>query len=684
MEHYTELKGLDEQIKQHYAQFMSAFNQLGLDPLLFGMDNQDEVQQAYLLALTSQFLVVVTQVNHDEKSLEILKKDLSFDSPKNLMALASTGFSLQANQAINNHIQGFSTAFLSTSSPGDMVAFSTAIANWDTFTGDGRIQEKAWFKKWIEPVQSSFSALQKAVTNQAKESWQAVMELLFPYQNQPKGGTPSLLANLRLLLVESLVREEAVLQHNPKYAAELKQFETKLNAILQEMNDALELKPGNVSPKNHQIATAQSAQRKLGQLLSSELPMMLTLKNQAAMNTFQQSVNEKLSALSKNVKTSSASVSQKLGGLGGLLFALNLWNTMTVLENIRYKVAQYPSWYPFKNPALGEAIYATGNTIVVAGAISAGRAWKTIVDQGLLKRSLKVALQNTAGTTMQDALKTFAKSIALVATVGMIASALETWESWGKFNDSSKTDLERFGYLLKAGATGAQTLIFAFQLVRLCKSMFIGTSTIAAISAGWMLASFAVIGIVYLIGVILTNVFKRSELEIWLSKSMWGKESADWSVGQELTELERLLHRPSLRLSQVTQRKAAQWMDSGSLQWQLELTLPDYLKGQTIGLQITRLPAPPAYYQRQREAVTPILINEQQGKWSIEDNQPVYRITLGGGEKDTVGVCVSLPQHWVKEQSLKFFARGTRAGELDLQSAEANDIATRNLVVGKG
>ncbi|EMW3082763.1 type VI secretion system toxin VasX [Vibrio cholerae] len=684
VEHYTELKGLDEQIKQHYAQFMSAFNQLGLDPLLFGMDNQDEVQQAYLLALTSQFLVVITQVNHDEKSLEILKKDLSFDSPKNLMALASTGFSLQANQAINNHIQGFSTAFLSTSSPSDMVAFSTAIANWDTFTGDGRIQEKAWFKKWIEPVQSSFGALQKAVANQAKESWQALMELLFPYQNQPKGGTPSLLANLRLLLVESLVREEAVLQHNPKYAAELKQFETKLNAILQEMNDALELKPGNVSPKNHQIATAQSAQRKLGQLLSSELPMMFTLKNQAAMNTFQQSVNEKLSALSKNVKTSSVSVSQKLGGLGGLLFALNLWNTMTVLENIRYKVAQYPSWNPFKNPALGEAIYATGYTIVAAGAISAGRAWGTIVKYELLDKSLKEALGEASSLKAKDALKTFSKSIALVATVGMIASALETWESWGKFNDSSKTDLERFGYLLKAGATGAQTLIFAFQLVRLCKSMFIGTSTIAAINAGWMLASFAVIGIVCLIGVILTNVFKRSELEIWLSKSMWGKESADWSVGQELTELERLLHRPSLRLSQVTQRKAAQWMDSGSLQWQLELTLPDYLKGQTIGLQITRLPAPPAYYQRQREAVTPILINEQQGKWSIEDNQPVYRITLGGSEKDTVGVCVSLPLHWVKKQSLKFCARGTRAGELDLQSAEANDIATRNLVVGKG
>ncbi|OXX35478.1 hypothetical protein B9J90_10260 [Vibrio sp. V09_P4A23P171] len=683
VEHYTQLKGLDEQIKQHYAQFMSAFNQLGLDPILLGIDNQDEIQQAYLLALISQFLVAVTQVNHDEKALETLKKELSFDSPKNLMALASTGFSLQANQAINSHIQGFSTAFLSTGNPSDMVAFSAAIANWDTFTGDGRIREKAWFKTWIEPVQSSFGALQKAVANQAKESWQAVMELLFPYQTQPKGGTPSLLANLRLLLVESLVREEAVLQHNPKYAAELKQFETKLNAILQEMNNALELKPGNVSPKNHQIATAQSAQRKLGQLLSSELPMMFTLKNQAAMNTFQQSVNEKLSALSKNVKTSSASVSQKLGGLGGLLFALNLWNTMAVLENIRGKVAQYPSWDPFKNPALGEAIYATGYTIVAAGAISAGRAWGTIAEQGLLDRTLKNALNTTKALGTKDALKTFAKSIALVATVGMIASALETWESWGKFNDSSKTDLERFGYLLKAGATGGQMLIFVAQTMRLTQNI-LGFSSIAAINAGWMLAGFAVIGIVYLIGVILTNVFKRSELEIWLSKSTWGKESAHWPVGQELTELERLLHRPSLRLSQVTQRKAAQWMDSGSSQWQLELTLPDYLKGQTIGLQITRLPAQPAYYQPQREAVTPILINEQQGKWSIEDNQPVYRITLGGSEKDTVGVCVELPQHWVKKQSLKFCARGTRAGELDLQSAEANDIATRNLVVGKG
>ncbi|MBF4437954.1 hypothetical protein ERJ77_26425, partial [Vibrio anguillarum] len=80
----------------------------------------------------------------------------------------------------------------------------------------------------------------------------------------------------------------------------------------------------------------------------------------------------------------------------------------------------------------------------------------------------------------------------------------------GKFNDSSKTDLERFGYLLKAGATGAQALIFAIQLGVYGVSRIMGFGSIAAINAGWMLAGFAVIGIVYLIGVILTNVFKRS------------------------------------------------------------------------------------------------------------------------------------------------------------------------------
>nr|MBF4443070.1 hypothetical protein [Vibrio anguillarum] len=125
----------------------------------------------------------------------------------------------------------------------------------------------------------------------------------------------------------------------------------------------------------------------------------------------------------------------------------------------------------------------------------------------------------------------------------------------------------------------------------------------------------------------------------WLSKSTWGKESAHWSVGQELTELERLLHRPNIRLMPVPANKLSYQAYRPTMQWQLELVLPSYMQGQTIGLQITRLPPQEGYSYRTQSANPLVLIDEQQGKWSIEDEQPVYRITLGGSDKDTVGVC---------------------------------------------
>lgn len=55
---------------------------------------------------------------------------------------------------------------------------------------------------------------------------------------------------------------------------------------------------------------------------------------------------------------------------------------------------------------------------------------------------------------IKDVLKIFVKLIVLVVIVGMIVSVLEIWESWGKFNDSSKIDFECFGYLLKVGVMG--------------------------------------------------------------------------------------------------------------------------------------------------------------------------------------------------------------------------------------
>ncbi|MCW8336558.1 T6SS effector BTH_I2691 family protein, partial [Vibrio paucivorans] len=88
-QYYTQVKGLDERIDVLYQDFMTAFEQLGTDPLVLGLDNQDEAHLTYLLSLTSQYLAVVKQAVNTEQANEQLKQALSLDSPKTLFALAS-------------------------------------------------------------------------------------------------------------------------------------------------------------------------------------------------------------------------------------------------------------------------------------------------------------------------------------------------------------------------------------------------------------------------------------------------------------------------------------------------------------------------------------------------------------------------------------------------------------------
>jgi hypothetical protein len=61
----------------------------------------------------------------------------------------------------------------------------------------------------------------------------------------------------------------------------------------------------------------------------------------------------------------------------------------------------------------------------------------------------------------------------------------------------------------------------------------------------------------------------------------------------------------------------------------------------------------------------------------------VYRLSLGGSVKDTVGVSIALPQRSVNEARLKFCASGSQAGELKLDQALEQDFVTINLMVGK-
>ncbi|MGY5612313.1 T6SS effector BTH_I2691 family protein [Vibrio brasiliensis] len=682
-QYYTQIKGLDERIDVLYQDFMTVFEQLGTDPLVFGLDNQDETHLTYLLSLTSQYLAVVKQAVNTEQANEQLKQALSLDSPKTLFALASLGFKLENWQALNAYVDELGNSLLSMENSSDMVTVSGAIANWGGFTSDVRMHDKAWFKALAEPVQLSFIALQKAVSGGAQESWRATSNLLFPSQMNTTATPEGLVSNLRLVMLEAIVNPEAIVVHNPDYPAQFKTWQRKLNTEMATIRHISQLPSGEVTPKNHQIQTMRSAQQKMQKLLSSELPMMVMLKHDAVNNTAKQMLNDAVERSWQQGKQLTQASWDKLGKMGGVVAILNLWNVSVVLQDIRHKAAQHPSSSLWTNPAIREATYATGYAVSAVAAVWRDAAWDKIVkDEKLLETSLSRAISR-ADSSKGTMLKTFAKTTAAVSLFGLIATGFETWESYDKFTDSSHAPMERFGYGIKGVATLAQSGVFSVQLTRNLLSLA-GKRTIGAIIAPWMLTTLMVAGIVYLIAVIIINVFKRSELEKWLLHSIWGKQSKQWKPIEELTHLEHIIHKPQVQLNSVPNRKPSQWMDTGTNQWQLELTLPAFTIGQRIGLQITRKPKQ-VYSYGPTEAMPAVMLNEQNGTWSPkkEEGSPVtYRLDLGGSTDDTITVLVSMPFNWQasKHQQLGYIASGKKQGDLTVEPAP-KEFGTRIIEV---
>lgn len=264
--------------------------------------------------------------------------------------------------------------------------------------------------------------------------------------------------------------------------------------------------------------------------------------------------------------------------------------------------------HPDINPALREAMYASSYAVSAIAAIFRDGAWSKIIkDEQLLKMSLKEAIKDSTVTQAQLA-SSFAKYTAVVSVFGLIASGLEAWESWNKFSDPQNDSMENIGYGLKGGAALAQAGVFVVQsgftvLSRFAPN-FISVST-GAVLAPWMISTLMVAGIVYLLAVVIINVFTRSELETWLKQSTWGNDSQGWSPLEEVSQLEHILHRPQMRLDKVLSRAPSQWMDTGSTQWQLSITLPPFTLGRNIGLQITRMPASATYISGAAPAPSP-------------------------------------------------------------------------------
>lgn len=682
-QYYKQIEGLDKRIDVLYQDFMDAFETLGTDPLVVGLDNQDENHLAYLLSLTNQYLAVVMQAVNTEQAYEELKAQLSLDSPKTLFSLASFGFSLENVQALDKHVEELKNSLISLDSPSDMVAVSGAVANWGSFTGDSRIQEKVWFKTLAEPVQLSFMALQKAVTGQAYDSWRAISNLLFPSQMNTTATPIGLISNLRLVILETLVNPEAVVVHNPDYPAQFAAWQRKLNTEMETIRRISQLPSGQATPKNHQIQTMRNAQQKVQKLLSSELPMMVMLKHEAVNNTAKQMLNEAIERSWQQGKHVTQGAWDKLGKMGGVVAILNLWNIAVVLQNINYKATQHPASALWTNPAIREATYATSYAVSAVTAVWRDAKWDILIkDSELLKKSLNRAMTTSSASEVAT-LKTFAKTTTAVSLFGVIATGLETWESYNKLQDSSLSTLEKWGYRLKGGATLAQSFVFGVQLVAniLSRGSLIKVS-IGSIIASWMVTTLMVTGIIYLIGVIILNVIKRSELEMWLLHSTWGKEPKQWSSVEELTRLEQIIHRPQVRLNKVFSNAPSQatYPAAGSQQWQLELVLPAFTKGQSVGLQITRKPKDKAYSYGPAKVKPAVMVNEQLGSWSQDEDAGnlIYRLNLGGSTDDTITVLVSMPLNWQADehQQLGYVASGNNHGDLAVSPAP-KEFSTR-------
>ncbi|WP_375320788.1 hypothetical protein [Aliivibrio logei] len=683
-QHYTQLKDQDKRIAMLYQDFMEAFELLGTDPLVIGIDNQDEDHLTYLLSVISQYLQVIKQAVNTEKEYATLDIALSLDSPKTLFALASLGFSNDNLQALNDHVEELSNHLISTNSSGDMGALSGAIASWGGFTDDIRIQDNKWFKVLAEPVQLSFIALQNAVTGQAKESWRGIANLLFPHQMNTATTPQDMISNLRLVILEALVNPEAIVIHNPDYPAHFAAWQRKMNAEVMFIRQISQPPSGLLTPKNHQIQTMRSAQQRMQKLLSSEIPVMVMLKYEAVNNAAKQMLNEAIERSWQQGKDITQASWNKMGKMGGVVAILNLWNTAAVLKNLHHKAEQYPESNVWTYPAVREATYATSYAVSAVTAVWRDVTWSKMATDGeLLKKSLSRAIITSSASEVVT-LKTFAKTTSAVSLFGLIATGLETWESHDKFKDTSHSPMERFGYGLKGTSTATQLFVFSMQFRSNIYSL-IGRASISSIIAPWMLTTFMVSSILFFISIIIINAFKRTELEKWLLHSTWGKASKQWEAVDELARLEQIIHKPQVRLNKVFSSTPSKVMyaSAAGQQWQLEISLPMHTKGKSIGLQVTRKPGQNKYSYVTSSPKPAVVVNEQNGIWSKDETgNPVYRLDLAGTIKDSITLFIDLPFNWQTSEhdQLGYIASGNNQGELVVSAAQKDNI-TRTIKV---
>ncbi|MNF76628.1 hypothetical protein D3C84_587460 [compost metagenome] len=272
------------------------------------------------------------------------------------------------------------------------------------------------------------------------------------------------------------------------------------------------------------------------------------------------------------------------------------------------------------------------------------------------------------------------------AGFGMAAAGAELWDSLQASQDPLISGMEKTLLQMKAGVLLGQGVIFGAQLFYLLGNG-LGFSSIATIFAPWMAVGLFVLGIAYLALTMLLNIFKRSDLEKWLLQSTWGKQPTNWSEDDELARFEQLINKPGASLTVV--RSAPQgWMDTGRSQWQLQLSLPAHLRGQTIGLKVIGQPLARAGQMvsvRSKEdlvsyqaAMQPKVIETLRGRW----DDLVYTLPLGVDTDSAIKLELGYLGGMIQREFL-FKGSSNSGGPVTLETSSGGLGTMSALVVGK-
>ena len=665
------LNELELALGRAHEDLFNGVTRLKAEPLPFGLDNRTTKGQAYLQTLFAEAGQALSLSCSTETRKKALEKLLGEKSRDNLLALAPYGFDIALYKGLSE--QTVDNAWLSTSF-GDMTALFGRAADLETLLGDERLKQKSWF----QTAEAVIEAMKVAGKSMAKGAHAQIMAAILPH-----AWKNSLAGNLRLVLLESLLGDQP-LQVNSGYRMLHNSFQQRVWSIVKEMSAISSPPPGRnttVQAINGQLKTLQ---QRLDTLIASEMPMLVKLKGDLYQQQARQYVGDYLASVRSGVNQRITAMNERVPNLatfGGLVALLNLWNLTVVIAGTAQNAQSIGRGRA--NMQLGSAFAWTGNAIA---ALYQGAAWeklKPLVINGKALTSLPIS--DVLGSESGALIKSFSIRMLAFAGLGMVAAGAEMWDTFQASQDPLISDMEKTLLQMKAGVLLGQGIIFGAQLFYLLGNG-LGFSSIAAIFAPWMIVGLFVLGIAYLALTVLLNIFKRSDLEKWLLQSTWGKQPANWSAEDGLARFELLVNKPGASLT-VVRTPAQGWMDSGRPQWQLQLSLPAHLRGQTIGLKVIGQPLARAGQMvpmrskedlaRYQAAMQPKTLETQRGRW----DDMVYTLPLGIDTNTAIKLELGYMGGMVQRQFV-FKGSGNSNGPITLDTSSGELKNMPALVVG--